>query len=191
MANNFREIAPARTYSRTHGNYRQYKDPLRQDFNKRCGYTDCPDFWFGGKEHFHIDHFIPWKNYPAKPELKTTYSNLVYSCSHVNILKSNDEGMYLDPCDVDYNDHFTRSSDGAILPKPHSVQASYMYSKLKLYLKRYQFIWKLEQLELKLGQLSALIDADGLGKNQALQALIAHHELTKEFFRYKKYLNDQ
>lgn len=191
MSNKFREIAPKRTCTKSYTNYRQYKGALRQDFNGRCGYTDCSDIWFGGQAHFHIDHFLPWKKFPQKPDLKTSYSNLVYSCSHVNILKSDDVGMYLDPCDVDYNAHFTRAPDGAILPQTHSAEAKHMYVKLKLYLKRYQTIWLLDQIELKLRQLSALIDANAFGEPQKLQALVNYHELSKEFFRYKEYLNGQ
>lgn len=191
MSNKFRQLNPKRTCTKSYGNYRRYKVALAKDFNRRCGYTDCSDFWFGGKDCFHIDHFIPWKKHPNRPELKTTYSNLVYSCSYVNILKSNDEGKYLDPCDVDYNQHFTRASDGAIFPVANSIEAKYMHSKLKLYLKRYQIIWMLDQIEIKLEQLSAVIDTKKIQGRLCEQELTLFYELWKEFSGFKKYLNGQ
>lgn len=140
----FREFAPKRTYSGEElTDYRNYKDFLEKDFNQRCGYTDCHQYWFGGKINFQIDHFRPISKYPS---LKTEYSNLVYSCSYVNRAKSNDDGNYLDPCNSDYNKHFYRDTLGNIYPKSESESAKYMYSKLKLYLKRYGVIWMLERL---------------------------------------------
>lgn len=146
MANKFRQTAPIRTCKKTYANYESFKPYLAKDFNRRCGYTDCSDFWFGGSNNFHIDHFIPWKNYPKRPNLKTDYSNLVYSCSYVNILKSNDEGDYIDPCDNDFNDHFDRYDDGSIVPKAASIEANYMYKKLKLGMQRYRIIWLLDTI---------------------------------------------
>ncbi|SEH27476.1 HNH endonuclease family protein [Chryseobacterium culicis] len=139
----FRKDSPKRTCTKTYANYKSFKKYLREDFNFRCGYTDCSDFWFGGSNTFHIDHFKPYSKYPT---LKTTYSNLVYCCSYVNILKSNDEGNYLHPYDVDFNEHFDRNIEGRITPKATSVEANYMYNKLKLGLKRYALIWKLDEL---------------------------------------------
>ena len=57
MPNKFRYNSPARTCVKIYTNYRSFKQYLAADFNSRCGYTDCPDFWFGGKNNFHIDHF--------------------------------------------------------------------------------------------------------------------------------------
>jgi hypothetical protein len=146
MASNFRNNHPIRTHKKSEANYRRYKPYLAKDFFNRCGYTDCRDFWFGGKNNFHIDHFIPWKTYPDKPNLKTDYSNLVYACSYVNILKSNDEGAYIDPCNVDFNEHFSREADGTIIPNSKSEEATFMYRKLKLHLRRYQIIWMLDAI---------------------------------------------
>ena len=81
MANNFRNQTPVRTFTKTYKRYRSYKIYLAKDFNYRCGYTDCPDFWFGGKNTFHIDHFKPFSK---NPTLETDYSNLVYACRACN-----------------------------------------------------------------------------------------------------------
>jgi hypothetical protein len=155
----FRSKAPIRTYSgKVFSNYRAYKDFLERDFNERCGYTDCPQFWFGGKRNFQIDHFMPRSSHS---HLANTYSNLVYSSSHVNRAKSDDIGDYIDPCDTDYNEHFYRDSGGNIFPKESSAPAKYMYKKLKLYLKRYGIIWTLDQLEQRMFRLQQLIEATG------------------------------
>lgn len=61
---NFRDKQPIRTCVKKYANYKSYKPYLAKDFFNRCGYTDCSDFWFGGMNNFHIDHFKPWKKYP-------------------------------------------------------------------------------------------------------------------------------
>ncbi len=187
MANKFRKNPPTRTCIRTYSKYGSFKPYLATDFLRRCGYTDCPDFWFGGANNFHIDHFIPWKNYPAKPNLKTDYSNLVYCCSYVNILKSNDEGDYIDPCDTDFNLHFTRDTIGNILPVPKSVEGNYMYKKLKLYMKRYQIIWTLESIFNKMKLLKQAIENTKDSKLKK-DLLIANGELGLIMTEYLEYL---
>jgi len=187
MANKFRENCPVRTCTKTYARYGSYKDHLARDFNHKCGYTDCYDFWFGGKNNFHIDHFIPWKNYPTKPGLKTDYQNLVYCCSYVNILKSNDETNYIDPCNTDFNDHFIRDNVGNILPVETSPAANYMYKKLKLFLKRYQLIWMLEKIKDKIEAIDLAIKKN---KNPELEndLLIAAGKLSLEMNKYISYL---
>jgi hypothetical protein len=181
----FREIIPVRTYVVKHINYCNYKPHLAKDFNNRCGYTNCSDSWFGGRNNFHIDHFIPWKKHEHDmPHLKTDYANLVYCCSYVNILKSDDEGTYLDPCNVDYNKYFKREDDGTIIPL--SIEAKYMYQKLKLYLKRYSIIWMLEQLEAKKEQLWSLIQNYDNSKIKEL-----YIQIDRKYTDYKRYLNTE
>ncbi|WP_276682547.1 hypothetical protein [Empedobacter brevis] len=184
MANNFRYQIPTRTFTKTYKIYRSYKIPLAKDFNYRCGYTDCPDFWFGGKNTFHIDHFRPFSKNPA---LETEYSNLVYCCSYVNILKSDDEGDYLDPCNADFNSHFERDNDGRIVPKAESIEANYMFSKLKLNLRRYSLIWKLDEMFEKMKKLRNQINnpINAAIKNDLK---ILHSDLAEEFTTYLEYL---
>lgn len=177
----FRKISPIRTYSgKELADYRHYKDYLAIDFNERCGYTDCPHFWFGGKRNFQIDHFKPQSKHP---ELETKYLNLVYSCSYVNRAKSDDVGDYIDPCDADYNQHFYRDNLGNIFPKENSQPAKYMYKKLKLFLKRYGIIWMLDQLEQRMFKLQELIEATD---NDEAKALFV--EIGMKYSNYKRYL---
>ncbi|NQX40779.1 hypothetical protein SAMN05421820_104184 [Pedobacter steynii] len=185
MKNKFRDTHPKRTCLKKYANYGDYKPYLANDFFKRCGYTDCSDFWFGGTNNFHIDHFVPWKKYPSTSGLKTDYENLVYCCSYVNILKSDDETNYIDPCNVDFNNHFSRSGTGAITP--NSPTAQYMYKKLKLFMQRYEIIWMLDELLAKMKRLAAAISDP---KNSKLKTVlqVAHSELSVEMTSYLDYL---
>ena len=145
----FRDLSPKRTCTRNYSDYHKYKKYLAEDFNHRCGYTNCIDKLLGGQRNFQIDHFKPRTKYP---ELKTEYSNLVYCCSYVNRLKSDDDDpRYLDPCDEDYNQHFGRISDGTIFGKTDS--GKFMTQKLSLNLSRYAIIWNLERLEKRINLL--------------------------------------
>ena len=188
MRLSFRHIAPKRTYlGKQYKNYRSYKPHLETDFNKRCGYSDCHQAWFGGMSNFHIDHFKAQSKFP---ELETVYANLVYTCSFINIAKSDDESsLYLDPCEVDFNDHFDRDKLGNIYPKPHSAEAIYMHKKLKLYLKRYGLIWTLEGLYqkwLQIKEVLANIDIEDHTLKAELTDL--KKELADEFLEYFHYL---
>lgn len=178
---NFRDTPPKRTYTgKELKDYKAYKDALENDFLERCGYTFCQQAWFGGRRNFQIDHFKPKS---IHPELETKYSNLVYSCSYVNRAKSDDIGKYIDPCDVDYNEHFYRDELGNIYPVENSESAKYMYRKLKLFLKRYSIIWLLEQLEIKKEHLWKLIQEHGDQDAKDLYILI-----DRQYMNHKKYL---
>ena len=157
---------------------------MQEDFHKKCCYTDSSEQWFGGITKMEIEHFRPKSKFP---ELTTSYSNLAYCCSFANRAKSNDydEKMYLDPCDVDYNEHFSRDDQGNIVP--HTDQAKYMYKKLKLYLERYGIMWMLSALQEKMQILNKRIDEmrDGSEKENLLAL---HYKLSKDFQTYLNYL---
>lgn len=181
----FREFTPQRTYKGQKTNYRDYKPYLAKDFRGRCGYTDCSDVWFGGQNNFHIDHFIPWKGAKTADILKTDYNNLVYCCSYVNILKSNDKGPYSDPCNVDFNELFYRDDMGNIHPFDGSDSAKYMYHKMRLYMARYSIIWMLDQLEVRMRKIAEIIE-----KRQDENELgILLSNFVKEQLKYKAYLS--
>jgi uncharacterized protein (TIGR02646 family) len=187
MVAKFREEkdVPKRTYSGSKlTSYRGYKKHLKKDFQGRCGYTNCSHLWFGGSSNFHIDHFKPKSKYP---HLETEYKNLVYSCSYVNIAKSDDDFDYLDPCEEDYNEHFYRDVKGNIYPISTSSKAIYMHTKLKLYLGRYSIIYMLDILLKKMSQIKEVIDnlPDGQKKDEIL---ILQGEFANEFIGYLKYL---
>lgn len=187
MIVNFREEShkPNRTYSGSKlTSHKGYKRHLKKDFHGRCGYTNSSHLWFGGSSNFHIDHFKPRSKYP---HLATDYKNLVYSCSYVNIAKSDDDFDFLDPCDDDYNEHFYRDEKGNIFAVKDSYRAVYMHAKLKLYLSRYSIIYMLDILLQKMTTLKEVIynlPDDPIKE----QILILQGELANEFVGYLKYL---
>jgi len=201
----FRNSHPQRTYSGTRKtNYQDYRTQLAEDFNHRCGYTDCRDMWWAGG--FQIDHFAPQKpkvTDPAKlakfTDLETDYRNLVYACPQINRAKSNDwatddpekstnEVMgYYDPCQ-DFNVYFERTDTGGIMPKTDPI-AEYMWRKLKLYLRRYEFFWRLDQLHDRLIELHRLHDLSGLPDESRQEIVQAVFDLDKEFTSYLQYLS--
>lgn len=175
----FRNHTPTRTYTGPElRNYRDYKKYLEKDFQQKCGYTNCSHWWFGGEQSFQIDHFIPKSR---RPDLTTKYFNLVYSCSYVNRAKSNDDGNYLDPCNVDLNLHFYRDEFGKIYPEPSSSQAVYMYKKLKLFLQRYSLIFLLDQLEIQIEKLGTYLNTstDPQIKQYYIEANQLYHQYKK------------
>jgi len=86
-----REEIPQRIFDQHYNNYRAYKEHLRTDFHRRCGYCNDLDHHCNGVRGFHIDHFVPLKPYSEQhPSIETDYNNLVYSCPYCNNAKSND-----------------------------------------------------------------------------------------------------
>lgn len=201
----FRNNHPTRTYTGVQkSHYTEYKNELRKDFNFRCGYTDCLDIWWG--DGFHIDHFSPRKPNIADPvklgkftAREHLYTNLIYACPQVNRAKGNDwasddpdvctvgDKGYFDPCAVDFNIYFERLNAGGIVPKDHPI-ARYMWIKLKLYLKRYEIYWRLEQIFDGLDELISLknkLELPDTIKEDVSNQIV---ELTEEYMKYFKYL---
>lgn len=183
MTQPFRHIAPKRTCTKKRANYNSYKIFLAEDFNHRCGYTDCSDYWFGGKRCFQIDHFKPESKYP---ELENEYSNLVYCCSYVNRAKWDDDNPnYLDPCDVDFNLHFERDDLGFI--KAKTPQGQYMVEHMNLGLTRYAICWNLDRLEEKIKILERKVDQNIATMDE--KGLLLN--VNKEFHKYLRYLRSE
>lgn len=202
----FRKMWPVRrTDLPQRSEHTDYRDDLKQDFNGRCGYTDCSDKWWGVK--FQVDHFAPQNPKIADSakkklfeDLRCTYSNLVYACPQVNNAKRNlwvtdspdkpvdgDVGL-LDPCTYDFNDYFVRSDTGRILAKDDNPVASFMIDRLKLFLFRYELYWRIGELnecKLKLHELRE--DANIKQRyGTEINALIA--DLDEEFQKYMTYI---
>lgn len=181
----FRKLVPRRTCDKVYNDYKRYKPYIVKDFNKRCAYTDCPDSFFGGARNFHIDHIKPKKKFPS---LRNDYKNLVYSCSYVNIKKSDNEVELLDPCDIDWNLHFGRDCYGNILPLPSSEQAEAIYLSLSLYLKRYGIVWMLERLRELKKQIHELCTTQGGYATVDKDILMLLAELDNFYIQYETYL---
>lgn len=172
MPNLFRIKTPVRTFNGHYADYHRYKKVLAKDFNHKCGYTDCSDHWFGGVRSFQIDHFLPKSKYP---ERKCDYNNLVYCCSYVNRAKSDDDNaLYLDPCDTDYNAHFERDENGFIFAKTRN--ASYMINKLHLSLARYAIMWNLDRLENRIDELRKIESENSEIQDLLKNLLLAYYD---------------
>lgn len=129
---NVSEIQPKRrpvpTKSPSPGKWTDHKPDLQEDFNSHCGYCGSYD----GYRHtwFEVDHFIPKSLFLPLGKMSTEeYSNLVYSCKFCNNYKlskwptkdvdvphRNNEG-FVDPCNLDFNNHLYRQNDGGIMWK--------------------------------------------------------------------------
>ncbi|EKD86163.1 MAG: hypothetical protein ACD_37C00436G0003 [uncultured bacterium] len=201
----FRDKHPRRTYvgpARTH--YRDYKADLERDFNGRCAYTDCSHIWWA--DGFHIDHFAPKKPKVTNParlqsfqDREHVYENLVYACPQVNRAKGNDwpsedpnvsivdDHGYFDPCS-DFNLYFERTDGGGILPKDYPV-ANYMWKKLRLYLKRYELYWRIEQIIIRMRELERLRSSLNLPSAMRTEVLESIADLTAEYTKYLSYLD--
>ena len=202
----FRKKHPIRNPNIANGRpHTAYRESLKQDFNGRCGYTDCRDIWWGVK--FQVDHFAPQNpdtgnvtKDRAFKNLERTYSNLVYACPQVNNAKGNlwvtddpsqsfkDNTGLLDPCDYDYNVYFARTETGRIIPKDGNAIADFMIDKLKLYLFRYELYWRIDELyecQKRLLAVKKRLDIKSPYIPE-INALIA--ELSEEFSKYFEYI---
>jgi hypothetical protein len=63
-----------------------------------------------------------------------------------------------------------------------------MYGKLKLYLKRYQIIWVLDELSEKIDLLGEIIEKGGGGSDDIKNAYM---NLNLKFHKYRKFLSQE
>jgi hypothetical protein len=110
----------------TGSNWSEHKPDLQEDFHFHCGY--CGSYDGHRNTYFEVDHFIPKSLFKLTGNIGLCdYHNLVYSCKFCNynklskwpsndetILVLNDEG-FVDPCDIKFDDHLYRTSDGGIM----------------------------------------------------------------------------
>jgi uncharacterized protein (TIGR02646 family) len=116
--------------------FQQYKVYLRQDFQYVCVYCRVHENELGGPRIFAVEHFRPKKRFP---ELITNYTNLLYACAVCNSFKKEDwhdgdpltcHKGYLNPCDYDYDEYFTRTADHKL--EGTIAIAQYMIKRLRL-----------------------------------------------------------
>lgn len=145
------------------------KEDLRNDFNKCCAYCNDHDAYAGGKDNYHIEHFVPKSKFS---EYKNKYSNLLYSCPYCNRAKSNkwvtddpavshnDVDGFVNPCSDDYDKHLARDLSGKIMALTSVGQ--YMYKEMKLYLRRHQINFLLNKVIQQRKIIHKAIDEDNL-----------------------------
>jgi len=141
------------------------KKRLVDDFEHKCAYCDDHDKYSGGYNAYHVEHFAPKEKFKS---LEFTYDNLLYCCPYCNISKSNkwvsskveenvvgDKG-FIDPCTDEYYLHLKRDKKGNIIYT--TMIGQFMYSELKLYLKRHTILYNLEKVRIKKNLLKSKID---------------------------------
>lgn len=176
--NKLHKTKPQRTCEEKQSNYRKYKEHLRSDFNKRCGYCDDSDYYMGGKRGFQIDHFKPQKHFI---ELEATYSNLIYACPFCNRAKWDkweDINGFIDPCEDEYDEHLYRNAEGQICSI--TPQGKYIHKELKFNLKRHELIWIIGKLTEQLAEIKKIIKELGEGHEQELQCLRHYMNLNEK-----------
>lgn len=195
MSYNFRDRRPTRNTPETkYKNHSSYREFLKKDFYERCGYCDTPRY--ESMEDFHIDHFAPREKFKKTEwaDKLNDYENLVYSCPHCNIQKSDkwpsndfhlnvvgDEG-FVCPCTDTYSSLFKRNSSGEILPQ--NKLGTFIYNELKLYLERFSIIWKMEKIRDNIEEL-AIYDGDPKMKSIRQEMALEYFDLLTQFRKFK------
>lgn len=194
--NKIQTLKPVRRDIAAREDYREYRADLVIDFNGCCGYCDDSDR-FADSSCFHIDHFAPSSIFPA---LKTTYSNLVYSCRYCNVHKSNhwvgtdpalpNDGTkgLIDPCTTDYDTHIIRLPTGEIVGA--TDLGKYVVRRLHLHLIRHQYLWQSRRLRDLRDQARTLIrrmEANGdTTARRYTELLKSYLELNEKMERYEQ-----
>ncbi|WP_161404816.1 HNH endonuclease [Paenibacillus silvestris] len=169
--------------------YKSYRSELMEDFQGRCGY--CNSYFGIIKKDYHIDHFVPQRiilKSRTHNHLLNDYKNLVLSCPTCNGSKSGkwpsedpdksivSEQGFVDPSDQSYSDMFFRDNNGRIHPNESNL-ANYIHKELKLYLRKHQIVWSIENV------ISILKSKELNDENEMLTLLLSllteHFEIDK------------
>jgi 5-methylcytosine-specific restriction endonuclease McrA len=181
--------------------YKEHRDNLREDFDKRCGYCNDPDCF--RRAHYEIDHFIPKnflkKKFFIKKEYKIKeqeYSNLVYSCHFCNNAKGekwptgsmeihhkNNIG-FIDPCKSDYDKQFERNENGEIISK--TELGNWICKTLKLWRLEHAFIWHLDELKQSIDDIEKIIAKKNTIEKEHLEKM--HYSFLKNYYKYHNQL---
>jgi 5-methylcytosine-specific restriction endonuclease McrA len=184
-------------------NYKEHRDNLREDFEKRCGY--CGDIDIFKRAYYEIDHFIPKKflkeKYPITEEYKNKeqeYSNLVYSCHFCNNTKGekwptssmeihhkNNVG-FIDPCNTEYDKQFKRNENGEIISM--TELGNWIYKTLKLWKSEHAFIWHLDELKQSIDEIEKIIAKKDSIKKEQLEKM--HYLFLKKYYEYDNQLRE-
>jgi len=191
MANSIHHKKPKRTCTKSYSQYTSFKPFIREDFNQRCGYCDDLDIYNGGSRGYQIDHFKP-HSIAKFNHLKTTYSNLVYSCPYCNRAKSNkwqDSEGFIDPCDNAYDIHLQRCDRGKIHFK--SSQGKYIHRNLSLHLKRHELLWMIEKLQRQSNKLDELIELLGENHPKEVEILRTFRAIQQKINNYTNLFHNE
>lgn len=167
------------------------KKYLAIDFHRRCAYCDDHDFYCGGKKSFHVEHFIPKEKFP---KYEFVYENLLYSCPYCNTAKSDtwpsdepginivgDKG-FANPCSSDYDIHLERQENGKI--GAITDLGKYMIKELKLYLRRHELFYMLDQVDERRKKFEEAIKAEELAGHDTTLKRSVLSDINNDFFAY-------
>lgn len=152
----FKEHEIKRTCQRTYEKPSGYRPYLKKDFHNRCCYCNMPQNLITSP--FHVDHFIPCKEFKGKRDtLWTDYENLMWSCPKCNLSKGDKykgdlmgsreivNELFYNPVVMDYNEIFYRNEYGGI--DSDDEKGREMIKRLKLYRPIHNLAWLVEHLE--------------------------------------------
>lgn len=187
-----RKKLPVRSY---HGEKFQTnktnKKYLARDFEYRCAYCNDLDFYGGGYQAYHVEHFAPKAKFPM---LQFDYDNLLYACPWCNRAKgdkwpSNDPKInivgdmgFIDPCTEEYDKHLKRLPDGSIIGI--TPLGKYIHKELHLYLRRHAIIHNVDKLKQKVYELQKSIESDRLEGKDCSKKETALQLVGQDFFKY-------
>jgi 5-methylcytosine-specific restriction endonuclease McrA len=194
----FRKKTPKRrTVTKKVSRYTEHKDNLREDFDKRCGYCNDPDFFKNA--NFEIDHFIPKKflkeKFPMTEEYKIKeqeYFNLVYSCRLCNNAKGEewptksleihhkDNTGFIDPCESEYDKQFERNENGEIISL--TKLGDWIHKTLKLWKPEHSIIWHLDELKQSIDEIEKIIIEKNSIEKEKLEKI--RNSFSMDFYRY-------
>lgn len=106
---------PALPHQQRHGpqdyaDYASYRPWLRDEFTFQCVYCLLREQWGKLRATFTLDHFHPVCH---RPDLTTTYDNLLYACAMCNAAKGSQQAP--DPCQVFLDGTVRVHDDGSIV----------------------------------------------------------------------------
>lgn len=201
-----RDIPPVRrlhpTRTPTGQNWSEHKPDLREDFNSHCGYCGSYD----GYRHtyFEVDHFIPKSLFEKQGVIAyCQYDNLVYSCKFCNnkklakwpskdenICVVNDEG-FVDPCDVNFDNHLYRTNDGGIMWKTAlgkwMVETAFKFDERSSSIK---LLWELNQRRKLLDVFITELNKRDVHSDEYIILKKEAEKISFEYYIYDKELMD-
>jgi len=178
----------------------EHKPDLKEDFNNCCGYCNSYDEY--RHTYFEVDHFIPKDFFKKLGNIGLTqYDNLVYSCKFCNNAKrakwpsqsekyfnDGNEG-FVDPCDVVYDKHFYRTTDGGIMW--NTILGKWMFSEAFKFDERAQgikLLWNLSSLENIIHALTLVLNSYVETSEDYKQIKIKIGDYCFEYFKYHQEL---
>jgi len=183
----------------------KHKPNLEEDFHHHCGYCGAYDGFGYTRTYFEIDHFVP-KEFLKKTNSGMSfckYDNLVYSCRFCNNKKTDlwptkDENIhnkdnkgFVDPCNIDYDNHLYRTSNGAILWKTElgkwMATEAFKFDERE---KEIKILWNYNQIRIQIEMLIDELNNEIEGSNEYITIYEKIVPLNLKHFIFQKQLTE-